>query len=178
MKKKPLPLGKTYALLETGPVVLVTTSARGKANIMTQSWHIPLEFEPPLVGMVVSDRNFSFKALASSRECVINIPTVELSKAVVGCGNSSGRKVDKFKTFGLTSVSSTKVHAPMIKECYANLECRVVDTTLVRKYGFFVVEVLKAWVDPSVKNPKTLHHRGSGRFMIAGRTIRLPSKML
>ncbi|MBS1243110.1 MAG: flavin reductase-like, FMN-binding, partial [Nitrospirae bacterium] len=64
-----------------------------------------------------------------------------------------------------------------IDECYANLECRVVDASMVNKYNFFVLEVLKAWIDPSKKDPRTIHHRGKGMFMIGGKTIKLPSKM-
>jgi flavin reductase (DIM6/NTAB) family NADH-FMN oxidoreductase RutF len=69
------------------------------------------------------------------------------------------------------------VAAPLISECFANLECRIADTRLVHRYNFFVLEVLKAWTYPSLKDPRTLHHRGHGRFMIAGETIKLPSKM-
>jgi flavin reductase (DIM6/NTAB) family NADH-FMN oxidoreductase RutF len=136
-----------------------------------------MEFEPPLVGCVVSAINHSFDLLKASRECVINIPTVEMSRQVVGCGNTSGRKVDKFKRFGLTPVPATLVNAPMIGECHANLECIVADTRMVNKYNFFVLEIVKAWIDPSVKNPKTLHHRGNGVFMIPGETIKLSSRM-
>ena len=50
MKKKSFPLAKVYGLLEPGPVVLITTSHKGVPNIMTQSWHTMMEFEPPLVG--------------------------------------------------------------------------------------------------------------------------------
>ena len=175
--KKSLPLGQVYRILEPGPVILLTTSHRGRANVMAQSWHTMLEFEPPLVGMVVSDRNFSFKALLATRECVINVPTSRLSRAVVGCGNTSGARIDKFAKFDLTPEAGKRVGAPLIREFYANLEARVVDSSAVRKYGFFVLEVVQGWIDPAAKDPKTLHHRGMGRFMIAGRTVRLPSRM-
>ena len=82
-EKKGCRLSSVYRLLEPGPVVLLTTSHRGRANVMTMSWHTMLEFEPPLVGCVVSDRNHSFAALQATRECVINIPTVELAEAVL-----------------------------------------------------------------------------------------------
>lgn len=177
MKKKSFPLAKVYTLLEPGPVVLITTSRKGVPNIMTQSWHTMMEFEPPLVGCVISGHNHSFAALKSTRECVINIPTVELAKQVVDIGNCSGRKVDKFARTGLTAVPASQVQAPLIAECYASLECRVADTRLVNTYNFFVLEVVKAWIDPSVKNPQTLHHRGKGEFMAAGDTIKLPSRM-
>jgi flavin reductase (DIM6/NTAB) family NADH-FMN oxidoreductase RutF len=136
-----------------------------------------MEFEPPLVGCVISDRNHSFGVLKATRECVINIPTVELAAQVVGCGNTSGRKLDKFRRFGLTPVPAKLVKAPLIDECYAALECRLVDARLVAKYCFFILEVQQAWIDRSRRDPRTIHHLGKGAFMVAGRTIKLPSKM-
>jgi flavin reductase (DIM6/NTAB) family NADH-FMN oxidoreductase RutF len=177
MAKKSFPLSRVYRLLEPGPVVLVTTAQKGRPNIMTMSWHTMMEFEPPLVGCVISNRNHTFGVLKATKECVINIPTVELAAQVVGCGNTSGRKLDKFKAFGLTPVAAARVQAPLIDECYASLECKVVDAKLVAKYCFFILEVLKAWIDTSRKNPRTMHHLGRGVFMVAGRTFKLPSKM-
>jgi flavin reductase (DIM6/NTAB) family NADH-FMN oxidoreductase RutF len=177
MAKKTFPLSKVYRLLEPGPVVLVTTSHKGQTNIMTQSWHTMMEFEPPLVGCVISGRNHSFDALTKTGECVLSIPSVELAKQVVGIGNCSGDKVDKFKKFKLTPLPASQVSAPLIAECFANLECKVVDSRMVNKYNFFVLEVVKAWVDPAQKDPRTLHHQGKGVFMVAGESIKLPSKM-
>jgi flavin reductase (DIM6/NTAB) family NADH-FMN oxidoreductase RutF len=176
MAKKSLALSQVYRLLEPGPVVLVTTAEKGRPNVMTMSWHTMMEFEPPLVGCVISNRNHSFGVLKATKECVINIPTVELAAQVVGCGNTSGRKLDKFKAFGPTPAAASRVKAPLIDECYASLECKVVDAKLVAKYCFFILEVLKAWIDTSRKNPRTMHHLGKGAFMVAGRTIKLPSR--
>ena len=176
MGKRHLPLGQVYRLLEPGPVILLTTAQEGKENVMTMSWHTMIDFEPPLVGLVVSNRNHSFSALKKTRECVINIPTFKLRNAVVGCGNTSGRKTDKFKQFGLTPVMASWVTPPLIAECYANLECQVIDTKMVNSYNLFIVQVLRAWIDRKEKQPRTLHHAGSGIFQIAGRTIKLPSR--
>ena len=175
--KKSFPLSKVYGLLEPGPVVMVTTASKGRANIMTMSWHMMIDFEPPIVGCVISDRNYTFDILKATRECVINIPTVELAEKVVGCGNTSGRRIDKFKTFGLTQSPPSCIKAPLIDECYANLECKAVDRKMVVKYNLFILEVLKAWIDPTSKDPRTIHHRGRGAFMVAGETFKLPSKM-
>ena len=177
MAKKSFPLSRVYRLLEPGPVVLVTTAEKGRPNVMTMSWHTMIDFEPPLVGCVISNRNHTFGMLKATKECVINIPTVELAAQVVGCGNTSGRKLDKFKAFGLTPAAASRVKAPLIDECYAALECKVVDARLAAKYCFFILEVLKAWIDTSRKDPRTIHHLGRGAFMVAGRTIKLPSKM-
>jgi flavin reductase (DIM6/NTAB) family NADH-FMN oxidoreductase RutF len=172
-----LPLAHVYRLLEPGPVVLLTTARKGRANVMAMSWHTMMEFEPPLVGCVVSNRNTSCAVLRATKECVIAIPTVEIAAQVVGCGNTSGRSTDKFARFGLTPLPASRVSAPLVAECYANLECRLVDARLVQKYNYFVLQVLKAWIDPARKRPRTIHHMGRGAFMVAGRTIRLPSRM-
>jgi len=174
---KELPLSKVYQLLEPGPVVLLTTANKGRANVMTMSWHMMVDFEPPLVACVVSSGDYSFTALQATGECVIAIPALPLAEKVVGIGNCSGRKVDKFATFGLTPKPAEKVEPPLIEECFANLECSVTDRRLVEKYNLFILEVLKAWIDPSQKHPKTIHHHGFGRFVIDGRIIRLKSKM-
>jgi flavin reductase (DIM6/NTAB) family NADH-FMN oxidoreductase RutF len=177
MKKKSFPLSQVYRVLEPGPVVLVTTQYRGRKNVMTMSWHTMLEFEPPLIGCVISNRDYTFNSLKATKECVIAIPTVELAAKVVRIGNTSGRDIDKFETFGLTAVPASRIEAPLIGECYINLECKVADTAMVNKYNFFVLKVIRAWIDPAKKHPRTIHHLGKGIFMVAGKTIMFPSKM-
>ena len=174
---KKLPLSKVYQLLEPGPVVLLTTARRDRANVMTMSWHMMVEFEPPQIACIVSNRNHSFAALRATKECVIAVPARKLAAKVVNVGNSSGRDIDKFKAFGLTSAPAARVTPPLVAECFANLECKVTDTRLVNAYGLFILEVLKAWIDPKQKNPKTIHHRGYGAFAVDGETIRLKSRM-
>jgi flavin reductase (DIM6/NTAB) family NADH-FMN oxidoreductase RutF len=172
---KDLPLSKVYQLLEPGPVVLLTTAHKGRANVMAMSWHVMVEFEPPLVACVVSDANYSFAALRATKECVIAIPALALAPKVVVVGNCSGRRVEKFEVFGLTPVPAERVSPPLIAECFANLECRVADTRLANKFNLFVLEVLKAWFDPTQKNPKTIHHHGHGRFTVDGEMVKLKS---
>ncbi len=177
MSKRNLPLSKVYGLLEPGPVVMITSLGSGWPNIMTMSWHTMMDFEPPLVGCVIGEGSLTFANVLKTRECVINIPTVELAKPMVGCGNTSGREVDKFKRFGLTPAAAEMVKAPLIEECYANLECRLVNSKLAKTFNFLILQVVKAWIEPKRKHPRTLHHLGWGRFMVAGQTVRLPSKM-
>ena len=174
--KKVFPLSKVYSLLESGPVVMVSTADKGRNNVMTMSWHTMIDFNPPLVGCVISDRNYTFKTLKKTKECVINIPTLKIVGKAVACGNVSGAKTDKFSAFGLTPKKASAVKAPLIDECYANLECRLVDARMAGKYNLFILEVVKAWVSPE-KNPKTLHHRGREAFMVAGKTVKIKSRM-
>ena len=174
---KNLSLSKVYQLIEPGPVVLLTTACKGHANVMTMSWHMMVEFEPPQIACIVSNANHSFAALRATKECVIAIPALELVPKVAKVGNSSGQKIDKFKRYGLTPVPAERVAAPLIAECYANLECKVIDTSFVARYNLFILEVLKAWIDPAQTNPKTIHHHGYGSFAVDGEMIKLKSRM-
>lgn len=174
---KELPLAKVYALIEPGPVVLLATASKGRPNVMTMSWHMMVEFEPPLIACIVSEGNYSFAALKATRECVIAIPDREIADKVVGVGNCSGRDTDKFAKFGLTPMPAETVKAPLIAECFTNLECRIVNTRLMSTFNLVVLEVQKAWTDPKNKKPKTIHHHGYGTFVVDGETIKLKSKM-
>ena len=172
-KKRDFPVSEIRRFLEPGPVVLVSSAYKGARNIMTMGWHMVMEFTPSLVGCLISNGNHSYELISRSKECVINVPTVELARTVVRIGNCSGAEVDKFERFRLTAVKADKVKAPLIAECYANLECRLVDGRLRDKYNFFIFEVVKAHAPASPKYPKTIHYRGDGQFMVAGRPLNL-----
>src|SRR5215216_5581472 len=169
--KKNFPLSKIRRFIEPGPVVMVSSAHRGERNIMTLGWHMMLGFEPAMIGCYIWDQNYSFSLIRRSKECVINIPTFDLVDAVIGVGNTHGPGVDKFDEFGLTPVSASKVGAPLIAECYASFECKLVDASLIRRYSLFVFEVVKAHVATSPRYPTTVHYRGDGVFMVSGRSV-------
>jgi flavin reductase (DIM6/NTAB) family NADH-FMN oxidoreductase RutF len=166
--KKDFPVHDVRRFLEPGPIVLVSSAHGNETNVMTMGWHMVMEFSPALVACLISGANHSFELIRNSRQCVINIPTVDLAETVVKIGNCSGRDVDKFDAFALTPKPGTHVRAPLIEECYANFECRLADAGWVKKYNLFVFEVVKAHVATAPKFPKTIHYRGDGAFMISG----------
>jgi flavin reductase (DIM6/NTAB) family NADH-FMN oxidoreductase RutF len=170
-RKQDAPLDDVRRHLEPGPVVLVSSAWQGRTNIMTLGWHMMLGFTPALVGTYIWEGNHSFGMIRRARACVINVPTLDLVDAVVGVGNCSGAEVDKFARFGLTAEPATRVAAPLIRECYASFECRLADGRMIGRAGLFIWEVVQAHVAPSPRNPRTLHYRGHGEFMVAGPTI-------
>ena len=174
---KALALSEVYALIEPGPVVLLSTARKGRPNVMTMSWHMMVEFEPPQIACICSGANFSFEALRATGECVIAIPARKIASKVVQVGNCSGRDTDKFKAFKLTPLPASQVKAPLIAECFVNLECKVVDKRMVNRYNMFILEVVAAWRDPKQKNAKTIHHHGYGKFVVDGPMITLKSRM-
>ncbi len=176
MTKKSIRLAHVYQLLEPGPVTMVTTCYKGKPNVMTMTWQMMIDFEPPIFACVISNQNYTFNILKKTKECVINIPTVELAEKVVGVGNVSGSKVDKFEKFHLRHEPASQVSAPLLTECYANIECKVIDMKMAKMYNIFILEAVKAWIRPKKKRARMMHHCGNGVFVIDGRVIKLPSK--
>jgi flavin reductase (DIM6/NTAB) family NADH-FMN oxidoreductase RutF len=115
-RKRSYPLDEIRRFLEPGPIVLVSSASKGSFNIMTMGWHMMLGFSPALFGCYIWEENHSYKMLRRSKECVINLPTLDLVDTVVGIGNCHGAHVDKFQRFGLTPKRATKVAAPLIAE--------------------------------------------------------------
>ena len=165
---KKLNLNKAFTLMESGPVVLVTTYDGKKNNIMTISWTMVLDFKP-IFAITTGEWNYSFAALRKSKECVIAIPTVDLLDKVVGIGICSGADTDKFAKFKLTPMKGREVKAPLIKECLANIECKVVD--IVKRHNIVVLEGLAAYVDAARREKRTVHAVGDGTFIVDGRRL-------
>lgn len=163
-----LKLSRAFTLMESGPVVLVTTHDGKKDNIMTISWTMVMDFTP-VFAITTGEWNHSFAALQQQRECVIAIPTVDLLDAVVGIGTCSGADTDKFAKFRLTPLQAKLVKPPLIKECLANIECKVVD--IVRKHNIVVLEAVAAYIDNARKEKRMVHAVGDGTFIVDGRKI-------
>jgi len=161
-------LSKVFTLLEPGPVVLVTTHDGKRSNVMTISWTMVLDFTPRFA-ITTGAWNYSYRALRSTRECVIAIPTVDMLDSVVGVGTCSGSETDKFAKFDLTPLPSKVVKAPLIKECWANIECRVVE--IIRRYDIVVLDAVAAHQASSPRERRTLHAVGDGTFIADGRRL-------
>ncbi len=173
IRKVDFPVSEVRRFLEPGPVVLVSSAYKGERNIMTMGWHTVMEFSPALVGCVIAESNHSFELVRRAKECVINVPTVDLAATVAKIGNCSGADTDKFAKFELTAQQGEDVGAPLIGECHASLECRLHDGRLIKDYNFFVFEVVKAHAARTPRYPKTIHYRGDGQFMVAGPPLNL-----
>jgi flavin reductase (DIM6/NTAB) family NADH-FMN oxidoreductase RutF len=147
----------------------VSSQHKGKRDIMSMGWHMVMEFEPSMIGCFITSANRSFDLIKKSEECVINIPEAHLLDTIIAIGNQPGG--DKFEQFGLTAGKARKVKAPVISECYAHFECKLIDKKLIKPYSMFVFKVVKAQAATSPKYPKTVHYRGDGVFMMSGENV-------
>lgn len=165
---RPMKMSKVFTLMEPGPVVLVATNDGKKNNVMTLSWTMVVDFTPRFA-ITTGEWNYSFAALRKTKECVIAIPAADMLDKVVGIGTCSGADTDKFAAFKLTPVPAKQVKAPLVKECLANIECKVVD--IIKRHNIVVLEAVAAHFAPGRKEARTLHAVGDGTFVADGRRL-------
>jgi flavin reductase (DIM6/NTAB) family NADH-FMN oxidoreductase RutF len=132
-------------------VVLATcVDTSGRPNIITLGMFMPISFDPPLVCIGVAPKRYSHRLIEETGEFVINVPTEDIIEEVHFCGTKSGRDYDKFQETGLTPKPASRVKPPLIEECYAHLECRVVQRHTCGDHTLFVGEVVAASINEEV----------------------------
>lgn len=169
-----------YRLINHGPVVLITTIDRnGRPNVMTFAWTTVVNSEHPLVAIAMGDQAYSQKSIKETGEFVINIPDKKLIKKVLYCGFVSGKKINKFEKTKFTQIKSAKIRPPKIKECFAHLECKVINQYRYNDVILFVSKIVFADVeekffDECLKTDriKTIHHLGGNWFAETGKRFK------
>jgi len=142
-----------YNALFPCPVVLVTSvNSSGKPNIITLAWAGTVCSEPPMIGLGINPKRYSYTLIDESGEFVVNIPTTSILKSTDLCGTVSGRDVDKFAETGLSPEPSEKVKPPLIKECPVNIECAVKNKIPLGSHHLFLGEVVLVHVDEELLN--------------------------
>ncbi len=149
---------------------LIVSGTAEKPNVMTADWVTPLSINPPLLGVAIGHTRFTKRLIDEHGEFVVSVPTIELLKDVWIAGTVSGADVDKTERLSLTFIPSKKVKVPSIKECQANLECKVVKDVETGDHILYVGEIVEvtrgdAFKDvPDVKNYKFILHVGFGNY--------------
>jgi flavin reductase (DIM6/NTAB) family NADH-FMN oxidoreductase RutF len=140
--KEIIPLKESGSLISHGAVVLVTSSFREKSNIISVSSQMPVTMKPLSIAISIGKERLSHSLIEKSGEFAVNIPSWDFLEQVIFCGSNSGNKMDKFKESKLTPINAIKIHTPLIEECIANFECKLVHQFDVSDHTIFVGEVL------------------------------------
>lgn len=173
-----------YRFLHPRHTVLVTcVNKAGKANIITLAWSMPTSIDPPMVVISIAPKRLSHRMIKKTGEFVINVPTMKIVKKTLFCGRISGVKCDKFKKAPLTAAPAKKVRPPIIKECIAHLECKLVQTIPTGDHTLFVGEVVAAYVNRGIfnktfnaKKVKPIFHMGGDSFVTISPEVVTPSR--
>jgi len=143
--KASIPLERAHSLLHPYNSCLVTCKGKDeKINVMAVAWIIPVSVNPPLVAMSIRPERYSHDLIMQTKEFAVNIPTFKMVRKVLLCGRRSGRNLDKFKEASLSPQKARIVKAPIIKECIAHLECKLVKSMKMGDHTLMIGEVVAA----------------------------------
>jgi flavin reductase (DIM6/NTAB) family NADH-FMN oxidoreductase RutF len=131
--------------------VLVTCNdEQGNTNIITIAWCTPISKDPPLYGISIAPKRYSHGLIEKRKEFVVNFAPFSLVDKVHFCGTHSGKNVDKAGKANLTLIPSEKVGVPLIKECFAHLECELFMSIPLGDHTFFIGKVVNVLADEGV----------------------------
>jgi len=143
-------------VLSPAPPVLVSCGGMQgwKPNLITIAWAGNVCSDPPMLSISVRPERYSFEIIRTTREFVVNVPSLKQARAVDWCGVVSGRSEDKFAGAGLTPAPALKVHPPIVLECPLNIECRVKESLELGTHTMFVAEVVAVQVSSDLVDGK------------------------
>jgi len=149
VEKVEVPIYKAHRLIYPLLVVLVSciNPETKKPNIIAIDWVTPVSLNPPMVGILLAPRRYSHEQISRAREFVVNVPTMEILEKVIKCGKVSGRHHDKFVEFGLTPKPSKVIKTPIVEECVAHIECKLVKKIPAGDRTIFLGEVVAAYAN-------------------------------
>ncbi|HIE17243.1 MAG TPA: flavin reductase family protein [Dehalococcoidia bacterium] len=111
---------------------IITVNAGGKKNAMAAAWHSAVSFEPPLYGVSIAPKRFTYQLIAQSKAFGVNFVPFEVVELVASVGGSDGKEVDKFGKFGIAEEQPLKTSVPILRDAYTAYECELLDS---RTYG-------------------------------------------
>lgn len=183
----PVPLNRSYRLLNHGPVVLVSAAHGGVTNVMAAAWSTALDFDPPKVTVVIDKTTLTRSLVEASGAFALNIPCRAMAAQILGVGTDSAKMVpDKLARHGVSTFQVEHRGVPLARGCVGWLQCRVISEPRNQQtYDLFIGEVVAAWADSRVFSDgrwhfenapddlRTLHYVAGGQFYVTGESLQV-----
>ena len=133
---------------------ILTVNAGGKKNAMAAAWHSSISYKPPLYGVAVAPKRFTYQLILESKEFGINFMPFEAAELVASVGGSGGKEIDKFSKFDIAEEEPLKTKVPILKVAYAVYECKLMDNKIYGDHAWIVGEVVAVHFNDDVFTPK------------------------
>jgi flavin reductase (DIM6/NTAB) family NADH-FMN oxidoreductase RutF len=148
-------------LLSNGQIVMLTSCNADQSikGIIPISWMMPTSHQPLLIAASVGHGGketgdfayrVSYSLINETKEFGLNVPSRELMDSILKAGTTHSDEVDKFKEGGFTPMPAEHISAPLIAQCFMNIECKVIDQFPTGDHTIFLAEPLKVYVDEDV----------------------------
>lgn len=153
-------------------VAIVTAQAQGKDNAMAAAWHTAISRNPPIYGVSISSKRWTYQLIIDSKEFGINFLPFEAAELVASVGSTSGQQIDKFHKFNIAKDKPVKTKVPILKAAYAAYECRLVDDRDYGDHRFLVGEIVAIHLQPEAFTPEeTLDFNKVSPVLYLGREL-------
>ena len=121
---------------------IVTVNYAGRKNAMAVAWHSPISFKPPLYGIAISPKRYTYHMINGSKQFGINFMPRGEAETIAAVGGSSGSFTDKFTEFNIEEDSAIKTDVSILREAYAAYECKVVDNRIFGDHAWIIGEIV------------------------------------
>ncbi len=148
-----------YHLIYPMRTILISSKSGAKESVMAADWCMPLSFDPPMFGVAIGKKRFTYELVKESKAYAINLVSPEMKGKMLTCGTKSGRTIDKFREAGLKREDG-KITV-LVGDSPASIECKVVDEVGAGDHVLFVGEVVNAVIR---KKDRGIYHFGDMRF--------------
>ncbi|WP_057094041.1 flavin reductase family protein [Comamonas thiooxydans] len=181
----PVPLDKSYRLLNHGPTVIVSAQHAGERNAMSAAWACALDFAPPKISVVLDKATRTRALVEGSGLFALQLPTVPQAALTVGIGTDSAvTEPRKLVKHGVQLFDAPGLAVPLVAGCAAWLVCKLIpEPHNQQSYDLFIAEVVAAWADERVfrnghwefgsasAELRTLHYVAGGQFFAIGESV-------
>lgn len=126
-------------------VIVISCDRKGTPNIMPVGWNTQVSVHPPMA-IAINKEDYTHQLILQSRQFVVIFPSKAQKEAVRYSGSHSGKEVNKFHYCGLEKIPAQKVGPPLIKDCVAALECKLVNFMESGDHTIFVGMIVAAHI--------------------------------
>ena len=144
------------------PVLLVTSSYRGRHNALPVAYAMVLSIVPPMIGIAIHPSRHSYDVIRKTEEFAINIPTRELLHHVQYLGTLSGVDFDKLELTKLPSFRARKLDTILLEGCVGWIECSVQDAIEMGDHFLIVGRVVAVSADDDAFEGRAPAHGARG----------------
>lgn len=150
---------KGSVVLNPVPVVLITSKNKeGKENVFTVGWIGTVCTKPPMLSISIRPERLSYEYIKETMEFTVNLPSIDMTKAVDYCGVRPGRKFDKIKEMNFTMRKGSNIDVSYIDECPISIECKVKNIIPLGTHDLFISDVVGSYIDKDLIDEKGKIH--------------------
>ena len=159
-------------------LVGVLDPARDGCNFAPVVWASPMSSDPPLFGICLSPKTYSYELVLKVGEFTLNFLDAAQTPLVQRLGKLSGRTTDKVKTLNLPLAPPETLETPTLAMAYVAAECQLRDRHPVGDQILLIGEVMGVQVQPGafdadgvlrLERVSPLFYLGGGRYVTTER---------